>query len=253
MPKCAVAVVFLFASSAAAGPVVIDTFDVGSGVVTLPSGSAITKSLRQDGLDPDQVLGGSRTLRVVAQPPRQDSLTGILVDADAGVARALLDPSPSLTLASQSAGVNYRVDGGADLTGGGTNDRLRLEILEISADARLRLYLEEPGVDGAEVAARYTNLTPAGDLIPLAPGTLDVPFADLAIDGGPNDSGVFDFGAVTIVSLTVTYGDDGPSPPPPAPVTLTLGSITVVPEPAAASLAALAGGLLLRRGRRRGA
>ena len=240
----------------AAAQLVLDSFDVGPAVVAAPDGDSDTAGFVQEPLDSDEVLSGRRGIGALAFAPAGGGTARIEIDpSGAGTAEVDLDPPATGTFFSQSAGISYVFDDdsiangtlpleGIDLTAGGTLDRLRIDVLD-ATNAGLQLDLRSVDGGGTQTTVQF-NTRFAPGLTPLPAGVLEVPFSAFGGDAGPGD---FDFTNVTVFQFDVTSANPVGSNASRDPTNLVLGSITVVPEPAAASLAALAGGMLLRRRR----
>ena len=228
----------------AAAQLVLDSFDVGPAVVAAPDGGSSTAGFVQEPLDTSEVLSGRRGIGALAFAPAGGGTARIEIDpSGAGTAEVDLAP-PATGVFSQSAGVGYTFDDEVDLTAGGTLDRLRIDVLA-ATNAGLMLDLRSVDDGGTQTTVQFNTTFPPGST-PLPAGVLEVPFSAFGGDAGPGD---FDFTNVTVFQFDVTSANPSGSSASRDPTNLVLGSITVVPEPAAASLAALAGGMLLRRRR----
>jgi hypothetical protein len=203
---------------------IIDDFTVGAVTRTVTGQGSGTLPIVQNGLDPEHVLGGTRSLQLYyCCGPETGSVTGQVDTAEGG--RFLYDGS--------SAGFQIEVDqlsyefAEMDLGTGGNNT---FEVQVLSADLSGRA-LQRFWVSVSSTVAGYDSV--GFDLIPSeTPYSLTIPFDAF-------DPEVI-AGAIGVSLRTVNV---------PPNVTYAIGEFCIVPEPATC-LPAL-GGFCLLQGRRR--
>jgi hypothetical protein len=228
------------AMSASAAPILIDDFGQPS-----PQQFYVVSAINADPLlhktTHASILGGERDLLVDVDG------TSNLTSATGTIGGGLFDfgSSDVVTAALQYDGIDADqvvptralVNAGGlsvDLTGGGTNDRFRLDFANIDAGTTQTLL----GVDVFLTGPGGATATFAGaTLESLTPTSYTIPFSSFGT------AGPFSFASVS--SITLTFNSSlAPD------VDFALDSFSAVPEPTGLALLAVGAGTCLRRRRR---